>query len=134
MEIIIKRDFNLITIFSNYSINVNGENFKLKKSGEYPINVKNTDEINISVIAHNYYSGKSKITYLKSNERIFIRTKYNKKIFGLIFLLSIFCFVLGLIYGNSILAWPAIMLLLAYQLYYFHVKRAMFFQILVQKK
>jgi len=133
MEIIIIRDFNLITIFSTYHITINGKEFKLKKSGEYPIIVENTSEITISVIAHKYYSGTSKFTNIRADEKVFIRTRYNKKIFGLIFLIAFFCFVLGLIYENSIAVWPAIMLLLVYQLYYFHLKRKSFFQIFIQK-
>ena len=133
MEIIVVRDFNLITFFSTYNVKINEKEFKQRKSGEYRININDADELNISVKAHNYYSGKSRISNFNSSEKILIKTAYNKRMFGMIFLLAVFCFILGLLIGNNVIVWPAIMLLLVYQLYYFHVKRATFFQILVLK-
>jgi len=133
MEIIVVRDFNIITFFSTYNVKINEKEFKQKKSGEYQININDTDEINISVKAHNYYSGKSRIVNLNSGDKILIKTTYNKRMFGGIFFLAVFCFLIGILIGNNIIVWPAIMLLLVYQLYYFDVKRATFFQILVLK-
>lgn len=133
MELIIKRKFDLITCLSKYKININGKDFVIDKSGDFPIQVDNAKTLKISVIAHKYYSSITEINNVKLNDRIVIIPFYNKLVMLFLFLISISGIIYSAIIDNSVLGWIPLLPLLGYQFYVFDLRRKSFFQIFVQK-
>ena len=124
----------MITWLMKYRININGKEFVIDKTGTYPIEVEDTDVLNISVNLRNYYSGETEICNVKANDTIEIKPSYNKNLMLFLFLLTFITLLSGIVITEmKIIGWVPLMIFLGAQIYYFHIRSTEFFMISIQK-
>ncbi|MFA5971224.1 MAG: hypothetical protein WC780_02640 [Lentimicrobiaceae bacterium] len=133
MKLFLERKPAMITWLMKYRIDINGKEVVLKKSGFYPIEVEDTDVLNILVCMRNYYSGETEISNIKANDKIEIRPSYNQKLYLFSLVLALGGFFYGLITEKKIPGTIALLVFLGVQIYYFHIRSTEFFNISIQK-
>ena len=77
MQIKIIRPFNLVTIFWNYKIDINGNVLIINKSGSTVVEVDDSELYNIEVSCKNYFKAKAKIIDKKCCNAIEIKPIIN---------------------------------------------------------
>ena len=129
MQIKIIRPFNLVTIFWNYKIDINGNVLIMNKSGSTVVEVDDSELYNIEVSCKNYFKAKAKIIDKKCCNVIEIKPIINNFSFIISQIAMVALLAASIMMENNYYLYGGILVYSLFGIFLFDINRNNFFRI-----